>query len=109
MIDISVDKEDDEEENEENEEKDEKEGKEEMQNGKPFKMKMLDISQVKLRETKPVAAIERRPSTTKDSKSPVPNWMEELSKKQANRRSVGTFLDADSPEDPLPKTSQFSR
>ena len=72
-------------------------------------MKMLDISNVKLRETKPAAAIARRPSTTKDSKSPAAGWMEELSKKQANRRSLGNSLDQNSPEEPLAKSSPFTR
>ena len=56
-------------------------------------MKMLDISQVKLRETKPAPA--SRPKTEGEKKV-VPSWMEELSKKQANRRSVGIFLDQES-------------
>ena len=113
LIDITLDQEDDE------EEKEGKEEKEESQAGKPFVMKMLDISQVKLRETKPTLV--KRPTTatdtTTDPKSPVPGWMEELSKKQANRRSVGNFIDQNSPEEPppslppppLPKTSQFTR
>ena len=110
LLDISVDKEDIEEEKDEKEDKDGKTEKEEAKTGKPSVMKMLDFSGVKLRETKP--AIVQRPNTmkdTKDTKSQMPGWMEELNKKQANRRSAGNYLDQDSPEEPLPKTFQFSR
>ena len=97
-------------EKDEKEDKDGKTEKEEAKTGKPSVMKMLDFSGVKLRETKP--AIVQRPNTMKDTKDPksqLPGWMEELNKKQANRRSVGNYLDQDSPEEPLPKTFQFSR
>ena len=52
---------------------------------------MLDTSQVKLREFKKASKI-----MTKSS-SPIsgskPSWLEELSKKQANRKSLGVVED----------------
>ena len=105
MIDIQVDNEDDEE--EEKEEKEEKVEKEETQIGKPFKMTMMDISKVKLRTTNQTKVV--RPITTMEPTSPVPGWLEDLSKKQANRRSAGNSLEQNSPEEPSPKASPFSR
>ena len=102
MIDIQVDDEDGEE-----EEKEEKLEKAETQTGRPFKMTMMDISKVKLRTTKQTKVV--RPITTTEANSPVPGWLEDLSKKQANRRSAGNSLDQNSPEEPPPQISPFSR
>ena len=106
----------DEEEEEEEEEKIKaKAGREEAESGRPagqFKgqsmMKMLDISSVKLRETKPT--LESRPKTEGEKKSAVPSWMEELSKKQA-RRSAGVFPEQDFRVKPLvpPKSPVISK
>ena len=85
MIDIQVDNEDDEE-----EEKEEKVEKEEAQIGKPFKMTMMDISKVKLRTTNQTKVV--RPITTMEP------W-----------GAAGNFLDQNSPEEPSPKASPFSR
>ena len=99
LVDIVIDTEEDEE--EEEIEKSEKSADKFQPQSLP--MKMLDISQVKLRETKPAAVV--RPNTSAEKK-PVPSWMEELSKKQANRRSVGIFLDKENKvEQQAPKLS----
>jgi len=50
-------------------------------------LKMLDVSQVKLRETKkPTKTMARSSSPIAGAK---PSWLDELSKKQANRKSLG--------------------
>ena len=71
-------------------------------------LKMLDISSVKLRETKPT--LESRPKTEVAKKGAVPSWMEELTKKQA-RRSAGVFPEQDFRVKPLvpPKSPVISK
>ena len=49
-------------------------------------MKMLDFSQVKLREFK--KPTKTNPNSSSPSSGGKPSWLEELSKKQANRKSV---------------------
>lgn len=92
-----------------------KEGREEVESGRPAEqfrgqsmMKMLDISSVKLRETKPT--LESRPKTEGEKKALVPSWMEELTKKQA-RRSAGVFPEQDFRVRPLvpPKSPVISK
>ena len=53
--------------------------------GKP-QMKMVDFPQVKLREFK--KPTKTNPNSSSPSSGGKPSWLEELSKKQANRKSV---------------------
>ena len=53
--------------------------------GKP-QMKMVDFPQVKLREFK--KPTNTNPTSSSQSSGGKPSWLEELSKKQANRKSV---------------------
>ena len=113
MKDLEIDTEEDE---QEEEKLKAKEGREEVESDKPRSpeqckpqpvMKMFDISQVKLRETKPVT--ENRPKTEGEKKV-VPSWMEELTKKHA-RRSAGVFQDQESRVRPMvpPKSPIISK
>eukprot|EP00092_Neocalanus_flemingeri_P074822 GFUD01092586.1.p1 GENE.GFUD01092586.1~~GFUD01092586.1.p1 ORF type:complete len:418 (+),score=157.80 GFUD01092586.1:144-1397(+) len=72
---------------------DEDEGAHDVEQNKPPVMKMLDISQVKLRESK---------KPTQTNPGGKPSWLEELSKKQTNRQSMGYTGDTRNKE-------QFSR